>query len=98
MTLIADDAVSRFEALLGADAVRSGPDGVGDYLDPYPFGDTAEFAPGAAVAPSSAEQVQEIVRAANDFAFPVAGVARQEFAYGGASPGRGVGRRRADVG
>src|SRR5215203_6390136 len=71
MTLIADDAVSRFEALLGADAVRSGPDDVGDYLDPYPFGDTAEFAPGAVVSPSSVEEVQAVVRIANELRVPL---------------------------
>jgi 4-cresol dehydrogenase (hydroxylating) len=87
MTLIADDAVARFEALLGADAVRSGPDDVGDYLDPYPFGDTAEFAPGAVVSPSSVEEVQAIVRVANELRVPLWTVSRgKNNAYGGASP------------
>jgi 4-cresol dehydrogenase (hydroxylating) flavoprotein subunit len=87
MTLIADDAVARFEALLGADAVRSAPEDLVDFLDPYPFGDQAEFAPGAVVSPSSVEEVQAIVRVANELRVPLWPVSRgKNNGYGGASP------------
>jgi 4-cresol dehydrogenase (hydroxylating) len=87
MTLIADDAVARFEALLGADAVRSAPEDLAEFLDPYPFGDPAEFAPGAVVSPSSVEEVQAIVRVANELGVPLWPVSRgKNNAYGGASP------------
>ena len=87
MTLITDDAVGRFEALLGADAVRSTPEDTVEFLDPYPFGDTAEFAPGAVVSPSSVEEVQAIVRVANELRVPLWTVSRgKNNAYGGSAP------------
>ena len=36
MTLITDHAVARFEALLGSGAVRSAPEDLAEFLDPYP--------------------------------------------------------------
>ena len=53
MTLLTDDVVERFEALLGKDAVGSSPEDLAGFADPYPFGDAGEFAPGAVVSPSS---------------------------------------------
>src|SRR5215218_10724118 len=87
MTLIADDAVARFEALLGSEAVRSAPDDLAEFHDPYPFGDSAEFAPGAVVSPSSVEEVQAVVRVANELGVPLWTVARgKNNAYAAASP------------
>jgi 4-cresol dehydrogenase (hydroxylating) flavoprotein subunit len=87
MTLIEDRTVDRFEALLGSDAVRSAPEELVDFLDPYPFGDPAEFAPGAVVSPSSVEEVQGVVRVANELGVPLWTVSRgKNNAYGGASP------------
>src|SRR4051812_32803164 len=87
MTLISDHAVERFAALLGPDAVRSAPEDLADFLDPYPFGDAAEFAPGAVVSPSSVEEVQAVVRTANELGVPLWTVSRgKNNAYGGASP------------
>jgi 4-cresol dehydrogenase (hydroxylating) flavoprotein subunit len=87
MTLIADDAVARFEALLGADAVRAEPGDLAEFHDPYPLGDPAEFGPGAVVSPSSVEEVQAVVRVANELRVPLWPVSRgKNNAYGGASP------------
>jgi 4-cresol dehydrogenase (hydroxylating) len=87
MTLVTDHAVARFEALLGSGAVASQPEALADHLDPYPFGDRAEFAPGAVLSPSSVEEVQAIVRVANELGVPLWAVSRgKNNAYGGASP------------
>jgi 4-cresol dehydrogenase (hydroxylating) flavoprotein subunit len=87
MTLVTDAAVSRLQELLGSDAVRAAPEQLAEYLDPYPLGDAAEFAPGAVVSPSTVEEVQAIVRVANEERVPVWPVSRgKNNAYGGASP------------
>ena len=87
MTLITDNAVERFETLLGPGAVRSAPEDLVDFLDPYPFGDPAEFAPGAVVSPSSVQEVQAVVRLANELRVPLWTVSRgKNNAYGGAAP------------
>ena len=87
MTLVTDHAVERFEALLGSAAVRSAPEDLTEFLDPYPFGDQQEFAPGAVVSPSSVEEVQAVVRLANELRVPLWTVSRgKNNAYGGASP------------
>jgi 4-cresol dehydrogenase (hydroxylating) flavoprotein subunit len=80
-------AVGRFEAVLGAAAVRSAPEELAEFLDPYPLGDPAEFGPGAVVSPSSVEEVQAVVRVANELGVPLWPVSRgKNNGYGGSSP------------
>jgi 4-cresol dehydrogenase (hydroxylating) len=80
-------AVDRFRALLGDGAVRAEPAHLSEFHDPYPLGDAAEFAPGAVVSPSSVEEVQAVVRVANELRVPLWATSRgKNNGYGGASP------------
>lgn len=80
-------AVDRFRVLLGDGAVRAEAAELSEFLDPYPLGDAAEFAPGAVVSPSSVEEVQAIVRVANELRVPLWATSRgKNNGYGGASP------------
>ncbi|HEY7966181.1 MAG TPA: FAD-binding oxidoreductase [Solirubrobacteraceae bacterium] len=86
--MVSDDRlISRLEALLGDDAVRHTPEQLAEFLDPYPLGDAAEFAPGAVVSPSSVAEVQAVVRLANELGISLWATSRgKNNAYGGASP------------
>jgi 4-cresol dehydrogenase (hydroxylating) len=80
-------AVERFSAALGAGAVHADPEGTAAYHDPFPVGDRDEFAPAAVVSPSSTEEVQAVVRIANELKVPLWTVSRgKNNAYGGAAP------------
>src|SRR5580692_17558 len=81
------DALQAFRKVVGDQFVYTG-EGLSAYADPYSIvvNDDAHAA-GAAVAPASTEQVQEIVRAANRFGVPLWPVScGKNFAYGGAAP------------
>ncbi|OBJ99953.1 FAD-binding oxidoreductase [Mycobacterium sp. 1245852.3] len=79
--------VDRFRALLGDGAVRAESAELSDFLDPYPVGDASEFAPGAVLSPSSVEEVQGIVRVANELRVPLWATSRgKNNGYGGAAP------------
>lgn len=79
--------VDRLTALLGDDAVRHAPEQLAEFLDPYPLGDPAEFSPGAVVSPGSVEEVQAVVRVANELRVPLWATSRgKNNGYGGASP------------
>jgi 4-cresol dehydrogenase (hydroxylating) len=57
------------------------------YTDPYALGDGHEHRPAAAVAPQSLEELQAIVRIANEFRLPLWPVSRgKNLGYGGAAP------------
>lgn len=84
---VSDSVIDRLQALLGSDAVRSAPEQLADFLDPYPLGDAAEFAPGAVVAPAGVEEVQAVVRVANELGVALWVTSRgKNNGYGGASP------------
>ena len=82
-------ALRRFREVLPTDAVVTG-EAVAEtptLLDPYPLGDPDDFAPAAALYPDSVEQVQQIVRIADELGvtlWPVS-IGRNN-AYGGGSP------------
>src|SRR5579885_689042 len=80
-------ALDRFRKVVGADWVFSG-ERVASYHDPYTIGnDETRHKAHAAVAPASTEQVQEIVKIANELRIPLWTVSRgKNFAYGGAAP------------
>jgi 4-cresol dehydrogenase (hydroxylating) len=82
-----DKALERFRKVVGNEWVFTGAH-MDSYRDPYPLtGDESLYRAYAAVAPSSTEQVQDIVRAANEFRIPLWPVSRgKNFAYGGAAP------------
>src|ERR1700760_4811776 len=81
------DALERFRKIVGREWVFSG-DKVSSYHDPYTISNDPErHKAHAAVAPASAEQVQEIVKVANELRAPLWTVSRgKNFAYGGAAP------------
>ena len=80
-------ALERFRRIVGDDWVFA-EDKITPYEDPYTISnDETEHKPYAAVAPASTEEVQEIVRVANEFGVPLWPVSRgKNFAYGGAAP------------
>ena len=81
------DALERFRKVVGGDWVFAG-EKVGSYYDPYTIPNDAErYKAHAAIAPASTEQVQEIVKIANESRVPLWTVSRgKNFAYGGAAP------------
>src|SRR5438552_1415434 len=80
-------ALERFRKVVGTDWIFSG-ERVASYHDPYTIpNDDGRYKAHAAVAPASTEQVQEIVKIANEFRVPQWTVSRgKHFSYGGAAP------------
>ena len=81
------EALERFRKIVGKDWVFTGEQ-VASYHDPYPISNddraTRRTRPSR---PTSIEQVQEIVKVANDSGVPLWPVSRgKNFAYGGAAP------------
>lgn len=80
-------AIERFRALLGSDAVLVDQPEKTDYNDPFPLGDPEEFAPGVVLFPTFGDQVQDIVRIANELDVPIWANSRgKNNGYGGNSP------------
>jgi 4-cresol dehydrogenase (hydroxylating) flavoprotein subunit len=80
-------ALKRFELALGADAVLSTPVALEEFYDPYNLPSRTDFKPSAALFPSSVEQIQEILRVANEAKVPLWTVSQgRNNAYGGAAP------------
>ncbi|HLF31331.1 MAG TPA: FAD-binding oxidoreductase [Xanthomonadales bacterium] len=81
------EALQRFSRIVGSEWVFTGEE-VAPYHDPYPVSnDTTRYLAHAAVAPDSTEQVQQIVKVANELGIPLWPVSRgRNFAYGGAAP------------
>src|SRR5579871_3444212 len=80
-------ALARFRTIVGNDWTFSG-EKVAGYYDPYTISNDPErYRAYAALAPASTEQVQEIVKVANELRVPLWTVSRgKNFAYGGAAP------------
>ena len=80
-------ALSAFAGAVGAQWVRSSEEDRGTYIDPYALGDGLNHATSAAVAPASVEEVQAIIRLANEHRVPLWPTARgKNLGYGWASP------------
>ena len=81
------DALESFRKVVGAEWVFAG-EKVASYYDPYTIpNDNARYKAHAALAPASTEQVQQIVKIANELHVPLWTVSRgKNFAYGGAAP------------
>jgi 4-cresol dehydrogenase (hydroxylating) len=85
--MLAESALTLFADAVGSDAVLSSADELEPYRDPYPFGDPDEMAAAAAVRPASVEEVQAVVRLANELGTPLWPVSGgKNLGYGGASP------------
>ena len=82
-------ALARFEAVVGKDWVFSSDEDVALYRDAYSpwWGEGEERMASAAVAPDSVEQVQAIMKIANEFKIPVYPFSTgKNLTYGGSAP------------
>jgi len=83
------EAIKQFEDAVGKDWVFTADEDVALYRDPYsPFlGEPEELLASAAVAPDGVEQVQAVVRIANQYKIPIYPVSTgKNLGYGGAAP------------
>ena len=83
------EAIKRFEDAVGKDWVFTSDEDVALYRDPYsPFlGEPEELLASAAVAPDGVEQVQAVVRIANQYKIPIYPVSTgKNLGYGGSAP------------
>lgn len=83
------EARRRFEALVGKDWVFTSDEDLDLYKDAYsPFwGEPEERTASAAVAPKSVEEVQAVVRAANELRIPIYPISTgKNLGYGGSAP------------
>ena len=82
-----DTALRRFAAIVGEPYVISRTTDLEMYLDPFAPGNAAAYAAAAAVRPASTEQVQAIIRVAQELHVPLWSVSTgKNLAYGGAAP------------
>ena len=84
-----DACIALFQEAVGRDWVFTSDEDLGPYRDPYStsWGEPEEIRASAAVSPTTVEQVQAIVRAANRYKVPLFPIATgKNFAYGGAAP------------
>ena len=80
-------ALRRFAGVTGEDWTRSDPAVLADYHDPFHFGNLSEHAPSGVVSPASVEEVQAILRIANEERVPLWTVSQgRNLGYGGAAP------------
>lgn len=82
-------ALEKFAGVVGAEWVLTSPEDLEPYKDPYsPFkGEDSELVASAAVAPDTAEEVQEIVRIANSYGIPLYPISTgKNLGYGGPAP------------
>lgn len=80
-------ALDRFTAVLGSDGVLTAEDDLREFRDPYTYPGWDDYWGSAVLMPETAEQVQEIVRIANEHRVPLWTSSQgRNNAYGGASP------------
>jgi (+)-pinoresinol hydroxylase len=82
-------ALKQFEAAVGKDWVLTSDDDIHAYRDHFSMlkDQQNELTPAAAVCPSEVEQVQAIVRTANQYKIPLYAISTgKNFAYGGPAP------------
>jgi len=82
-------ALAAWRKVVGTEWVFSSPEDVALYRDAYSplFGEPDERVASAAVAPSTVEQVQAIVRTANQYRIPLYAISTgRNLAYGGSAP------------
>jgi 4-cresol dehydrogenase (hydroxylating) len=82
-----DRALAAIAAAIGADKLATEADALTDFQDPYQVPGTSTRQPSAAVAPTSVEEVQAVVRIANEHKLPLWPISRgKNNGYGGAAP------------
>ena len=82
-----DDALAAFAEAIGADKVATDADSLQDFQDPFQVPGDATNLPSAVVSPTSVDDVQAVVRIANQFRIPLWPISRgKNNGYGGAAP------------
>jgi 4-cresol dehydrogenase (hydroxylating) len=84
-----DRAIERFRGAVGGDWVFTSEDDVALYRDAYSpyWGEPEERVAAAAVAPANTEEVQAVMRAANELRVPIYPISTgRNLAYGGSAP------------
>jgi 4-cresol dehydrogenase (hydroxylating) len=82
-----DAAIARFREVVGEKYVLTEDGDLARYRDPYPIGGEPAAGASAAVAPETTEQVQEIVRIANEYGVPLSPISTgRNNGYGGGQP------------
>jgi 4-cresol dehydrogenase (hydroxylating) flavoprotein subunit len=86
-TELSEEALGAFIEALGADAVLTAPEALVEWRDPYDYKGSDDYTGSAVVFPTSVDQVQAIVRIANEHQVPLwtSGQGRN-YAYGGPAP------------
>ncbi|MDV7212897.1 FAD-binding oxidoreductase [Azotobacter beijerinckii] len=82
-------ALEKFRRVVGSEWVFAGGEDLETYRDPYSvvWGEKEETRPSAAVAPASVEQVQGIVRIANEYGIPLYSISTgKNLGYGTNAP------------
>lgn len=82
-----DEARARMIRALGAGAVLLQDFEVKEFHDPYQAADATVFQPSFVVQPATVEQIQEVVRIANELRIPLwSSSTGRNFGYGGSAP------------
>jgi len=82
-----DRALERFAGVVGKEWVLASDEDRDTYLDAYAMGDGSDHVPAAAVAPQSVEEIQALLRIANELRIPLWPVSRgKNLGYGAAAP------------
>src|SRR5688500_11200810 len=82
-----DRALASFARIVGAQWVLSSDEDRRTYLDAYAPGDAEGYGPAAAVAPQTVEEIQAILRVANEHKVPLWPFSRgKNLGYGGSAP------------
>lgn len=80
-------ALAAFRSVVGDEWVLATDEDRQTYADVYAMGDGRAHAPGAAIAPANVEEVQALVRLANEHRAPLWPISRgKNFGYGGSAP------------
>jgi 4-cresol dehydrogenase (hydroxylating) flavoprotein subunit len=80
-------ALTAFAGVVGKQWVLASEEDRREYRDVYAFGEGWDHGPSATVAPASVEEVQALVRHANEYRIPLWPISRgKNFGYGGSAP------------
>jgi 4-cresol dehydrogenase (hydroxylating) len=82
-----DRAIQRFVGIVGSQSVLATDEDRDTYLDVYAPGDPEKYGPSAAVAPQTVEEIQAILKVANEYKIPLWPISRgKNLGYGGSAP------------
>lgn len=84
---VSEAALEAFVLALGPNAVLTSPEDLHEFRDPYDFQGSDEYTASAVVIPTSVEQVQAVVRIANEHGVPLWTFGQgRNYTYGGPAP------------